>query len=39
MDIALALEDIYAGRTRQAALILQDTLNIIDSSSERVERK
>jgi hypothetical protein len=39
MDIALALEDIYAGRTRQAALILEDTLNLIDSSSERNERK
>jgi len=38
-DIALALDDIYAGRTRQAALILEDVLNQIDSSFERAEKK
>lgn len=37
-DIELALDDIYAGRTRQAALILEDTLNQIDSSNAGIER-
>ena len=38
-DIELALEDLYAGRTRQATLLLEDTLRQIDAASDSVERK
>jgi hypothetical protein len=38
-DIELALGDISAGRTRQAVLILEDTLRVIDSSFDSMESK